>query len=218
MNIVEAIAIAGTLSNPEKMPGKSTSIDARRCITGSKLAKKRGSVCEHCYARTGRYRMPNVRAAMERRLDGIQHPLWVLAMSRLLQRQHWFRWFDSGDLQSVAHLRKIIAVCNATPNVRHWLPTKEHGIVRQFLKHGGVLPENLTVRLSAHMRDEIFASDLPTSMVVDLRPTPEGVWDCPAYAQNSKHTCESARCRACWDRGTTVVAYPLHKHGAVKEG
>ena len=52
------------LSNVSKMPGKSISLDAFECKTGSKLAKIKGSVCFDCYARKGMYRMPNVRNKM----------------------------------------------------------------------------------------------------------------------------------------------------------
>ena len=35
------------------------------------------------------------------------------------------RWFDSGDLQSLSHLMKIIEVCEHTPHIKHWLATRE---------------------------------------------------------------------------------------------
>jgi hypothetical protein len=217
MLISQAQEIAHTLSNTEKMPGKSTSLDARKCITGSKLVDVKGSVCEFCYAREGRYAMPNVQEAMAKRLEGISHPLWVPAMVKLVWRQKWFRWHDSGDLQSLTHLRKIVAVCEATPHVLHWLPTKEHGIVKQFLKKGGILPPNLTIRLSAHMRDEVLESEFPTSMVYDAEDVPEGAWVCPAYSGTGEHTCESAGCRECWNKDCKVIAYPFHTKGKVRK-
>ena len=40
--------MAKILSNTSKMPGKSISLDANICKTGSKLAKVKGSVCHDC--------------------------------------------------------------------------------------------------------------------------------------------------------------------------
>ena len=60
----------------------------------------------------------------------LTHPQWVQAMAVLIKGKKHFRWHDSGDLQSVHHLKKIFEVCNLTPDtMQHWLPTQE----RQFL-------------------------------------------------------------------------------------
>ncbi len=34
--------------------------------------------------------------------------------------------------------------------VKHWLPTKEYGLVNDFLLEGGVIPENLSLRPSGY--------------------------------------------------------------------
>ncbi len=47
----------------------------------------------------------------------------------------FFRWFDSGDLQSVEMVRDIVAVAERTPEIRHWLPTREYATVREYLRH-----------------------------------------------------------------------------------
>jgi hypothetical protein len=36
-----------------------------------------------------------------------------------------FRWHDSGDVQDLKHLAKIFKVARLTPNIKHWLPTRE---------------------------------------------------------------------------------------------
>src|SRR5690242_14227789 len=100
-------AYVGGLSNPSKMPGYGYSIPAKDCITGSKLRKVDGSTCSACYALKGRYVFPNVLAAMERRLASLDKPDWAYVMGELINRkskQPFFRWHDSGDLQSVKHL------------------------------------------------------------------------------------------------------------------
>ncbi len=112
------------------------------------------------------------------------------------------RWHDSGDLQSVEHLEKIIEVCRRTPQIRHWLPTREMSMLRAFK---GEVPENLTIRVSATMIDGVPPSGWPGSTVHRNEP-PSGAYECPAPRQD--HQCGS--CRACWSRDVPLVSYRLH--------
>jgi len=125
----EATKITGGLSAPGKMPEGSYNLPARACITGAKLRQIPGTPCFGCYAFKGRYNFPNVKDALTRRLESIQDPQWVQAMAVLIKGKKFFRWHDSGDIQSVDHLKKIFEVCDLTPDTMHWLPTQE----RQFL-------------------------------------------------------------------------------------
>ena len=145
MNKDELKQITGGLSKPSKMPGFSYNLPATRCITGAKLVKIPGSVCSGCYALKGRYRFPNVKDAMQRRLDSIDHPLWIKAMaaSILETKTGFFRWHDSGDLQSLEHLKKIFEVCNLTPGIQHWLPTREASIINCI--QADEVPKNLII-------------------------------------------------------------------------
>ena len=158
MRIGEAERIAGTLGRPSKMPGYSTSTSAMECKLGSLLRSVRGSVCEGCYAMGANYQYPSVKVAHARRLEGLRHPRWTDAMVTLIgarvdPKDPYFRWHDSGDLQGVLHLERICEVARRTPWVRHWLPTREKAMVKSFLRAGGVIPGNLTIRLSAAMVD-----------------------------------------------------------------
>ena len=121
----EAREITGGLSKPSKMPGPSYNLPAASCQTGAKLAKIPGTICHGCYAMKGRYRFRNVRLALARRLESLDHPQWVQAMTILIKGEKFFRWHDSGDLQSAWHLQQIFEVCNNTPDTAHWLPTRE---------------------------------------------------------------------------------------------
>ena len=109
MNKKEAKEITGGLSAPSKMPGPAYNLPAVACITGAKLVKVPGSVCAGCYALKGRYRFPNVQAALNRRLKSLEHPDWIRAMVVLIDKAPWFRWHDSGDLQGPEHLKKIFS-------------------------------------------------------------------------------------------------------------
>ena len=208
----EATSITGGLSRTSKMPCHSWGIPAADCRLGSILATIEGTVCHDCYAGKGAYTWPRVRRAYERRLAKADHPDWTMAMVALVlwQAQHtgepYFRWFDSGDLQSVDMLQRIATVARATPEVRHWLPTREHAIVRRYLA-AEARPANLTIRLSAHLVDgappRIY--DLPTS-TVHRRGEPIG-YECPAYQQRPA---KCSDCRACWDPTVFNVSYPHH--------
>ena len=194
----EAKKITGGLSAPSKMPGPAYNLPAQACITGSKLVKIPGSVCHGCYALKGRYRFKNVKDALSRRLASIMDPRWIEAMVVLIDKEPFFRWHDSGDLQSVQHLKNIFEVCNRTPGTQHWLPTRE---VKFLPLNFDAIPKNLIIRLSGHKIDRTAASFWPwTSTVVTAGRT------CPAPDQNN----ECKDCRACWSRDTANIAYGKH--------
>jgi len=194
----EARRITGGLSSPSKMPGPAYNLPAVNCLTGSKLVKVPGSVCAGCYALKGRYHFSNVKAALARRLASLGHPDWIAAMTVLIKGEPVFRWHDSGDLQSVEHLKAIFEVCKNTAETRHWLPTRE----RKFLPLStDSIPKNLTIRFSSHMINQPPVKSWPwTSTVSTTTKT------CPAKDQGNE--CKS--CRACWSREVPNVTYPKH--------
>ncbi len=199
----EARKITGGLSAPSKMPGPAYNLPAVACITGAKLVKIPGSVCHGCYALKGRYRFSNVRMALARRLESLKHPRWVDAMVTLIKGEPWFRWHDSGDLQSAWHLKQIFEVCKRTPDTQHWLPTREARILN--LMDPDIIPTNLIIRMSSHMIDQKPVTFWPWTSTVSTQiwPVP---WRCPAQSQGNK----CLTCRACWDRKVSNVTYPKH--------
>ena len=208
MLAVEAREITGTLSNPSKMPSRGTSIPPKYCGVGSRLREIPGSVCEDCYACKGRYLMPNVQDSMDKRYQGLRHPKWVEAMVKLISglREPYFRWFDAGDLQGIWHLANIVEVAVTTPHISYWLPTKQWGYIVQYVRDGGVVPENLTIRLSGYFVDGDAPAHLgfPTSTVHKDGP-PKGL-ECPAIYQDG----ECKDCRACWNADVPNVSYGIH--------
>ena len=127
MKTNQALKLVGGLSRPSKMPGWCYGLPAAECKTGSKLQKVKGSTCSNCYALKGCYVFKVVQAAQYRRLKSIKNPGWVSAMAFLInsKKSKYFRWHDSGDVQDLDHLNKIFKVCELTPGVKHWLPTRE---------------------------------------------------------------------------------------------
>ena len=139
----------GTLSNPSKMPAFAWGISAKKCITGSKLAKIKGTICNKCYALKGHYAFKNVFDAHELRRKAIEKNEWVDYMAELITQKYknldksrlFHRWFDSGDIQSYSHLMKIFEVCELTPHIKYWLATREYKIVDQIKEED--VPKNL---------------------------------------------------------------------------
>jgi hypothetical protein len=213
MTTREAWEIIGGLGKPSKMPGRSYGLPVSACRRGAMLAKDPRTPCGHCYAADGFYHAnaATVGAAQGRRLASLRDERWTDAMVTLLlvQRQPWFRWHDSGDLQGTWHLGKICDVADRTPAVRHWLPTHEPAIVAEFLS-ARALPANLCVRVSA---DRLWSpaaalADLPTSTVHRGHGNARAVAgiECKAYTRDNR----CGKCRACWDRRVANVSYPAH--------
>lgn len=210
----ELEAYVGGLSAPSKMPGYAYSLPARECRTGSKLALVEGSTCSGCYALKGRYRFTNVQRALYRRLESITRPYWPEAMAELIARKTkpavpYFRWHDSGDLQSVDHLARIVRVAELTPTIGHWLPTREYRTVADYLKEGGTFTPNINVRMSAHMVGGVIPTfrGMPVTVSsVSAGDPPAGAHRCPAPHQGNA----CGDCRACWSKDVPLVDYALH--------
>ena len=221
------------LSKPSKMSAATSfSIPAQLCITGGKLAKIEGTVCFDCYALKGAYIWAPVQKALNYRLDKLNAPEFVTEMVAELnkKRAKLHRWFDSGDVHSVAHCLKIIAVCKLTPHKRHWIPTKERGIWEQALKMES-LPDNAVVRYSAHKVDAAPPAKWENSsaVITDISK-PIGKL-CEAFrtkkngAMISLEEYKTAKaekklgkiglgfcgdCTACWSPDVKTVSYPKH--------
>ena len=219
----QATAIAGTLGQPSKMPGAAYGIDAFQCRKGGELVDEPTSTCHGCYARRNFYRYWHAAiSARTKRQAAIRNRNWIEAMIVLILDyveaggEPAFRWHDSGDLHGAWHLAAICAVAEATPRVRHWLPTREYEDVARYLAAGGVIPPNLTVRLSAHYVGAVAEvpatiAHLPTSTTHRLGEVPpvkrKGAIVCHAI-DSPVNMCR--KCRACWDPRVTNVSYRMH--------
>ena len=201
----------GTLSNPSKMPAYAWGISAKQCKVGSKLAKIKGTICNKCYALKGHYTFPVVVDAHKMRLDAVELPEWVDYMAELLtlkyknlaKSRRYHRWFDSGDIQSYAHLMKIFEVCELTPQINYWLATREYGIINQIKEED--VPKNLCLRVSAIKVDSPPPKFWKWTSGVH-KDKPAVGRECPAYKQDG----ECGSCRSCWSRSVKQVSYKEH--------
>jgi Gene product 88 len=207
----DASMLTGGLTQTSKMPCKSYSLPTEACRTGFKMSKIAGSVCSVCYANNGFYLMyqNTIKPAQFARLDSLNDPAWTEAMVALIGSDQYFRWHDSGDLQGLEHFEKIVQVAKLTPKTRHWLPTREYSIIKNFIAKGGKIPENLIVRLSGMYPDkpvQVPASlqgikGITTSNVHTKKPLGLA---CKAPSQAG----ECRDCRACWT--DKPVSYLMH--------
>ena len=207
MRKIIALKLVGGLSDTSKMPGQSYGLPTANCPTGSKLALKKGTICSDCYACKGFYKTyaNTVLPAQQRRLDSLDSPQWVEAMVQCLKRETYFRWFDSGDLQSVQLLENIKEVARRTPKCHHWVSTRERKFVQESLKISP-MPDNLVVRISATY------PDVPVRPIEGVqganvhKDKPPVGFECRAPYQFGR--CDD--CRVCWDKNVPTVSYRFH--------
>jgi len=208
--IREAIEGTGGLSKPSKMPCFSFSIPAKYCATGRVLSKISGSICEICYAKGGFYRMPNVIAAQQKRFEKLMDlknwTQYMIVLINHFEQSGFFRWFDSGDIQGKSHLAAICEICKATPHIKHWLPTKEYEFVRGYIRDGNVIPDNLTIRLSAYIPNTEGPVKLAEILDLSVSTVKDSGYSCPSSNRGNK--CGS--CRDCWYKSITTVSYKKH--------
>jgi len=84
MNIKQLEKKIGRLSNPSKMPAYAWGISASKCITGTKLAKVEGTICNKCYANKNCYVFQVVKNAHKFRIKAIK-----TRMGRLYVRTYY---------------------------------------------------------------------------------------------------------------------------------
>ena len=164
--------------------------------------------CSGCYATTGCYSFKGTKAVRADNKAAWQEASWVDTMVSALSKQRFFRWFDSGDMYSLALAEKMLAVMEATPNTKHWLPTRMY----KFPKFQAVLAKmqalpNVMVRPSSDAVDGTYTKGVHGSTILpDATSVPAGVTLCRAYENNGK----CSGCRACYDKSVPVIGYPAH--------
>ena len=209
-----ALTVVGSLGKPSKMPGYSWGISAKECGSGSKLQSVKGSVCEQCYALRSFYRYPSVAKSHTNRINLFNKSIkedggetWVQAMTVLLRDERYFRFLDSGDLQSVEMLDAFVRVARAVPECSFWIPTREYEIVSKWVEANGSFPANVTVRLSALMINGPAPRGIAKRLgVATSRVVSDGSHNCHAVKNDN----ECGACRKCWTSSVENVSYKKH--------
>lgn len=196
------------LSKASKMPCRSWSLEALSTCPASK--KSNGELvdaCKGCYATTGNYRFPNVKAPRLENQKDWKRAEWVADMVQQLDNDRYFRWFDSGDMYSLRLAVKIYEVMKLTPWVKHWIPTRMHKFskFKTIIEHMKALP-NVSVRLSSDSVTGEYEAHHGSTIIPEGNTIPEGVSACHAYENNGK----CGTCRKCWDKSISVIGYIAH--------
>ena len=204
------------LSKTSKLDGiLSWSLQARDTCPGS-IGDNGALVaaCAGCYATAGNYRYPNVKAPREHNREDWQRDAWVDDMVAALDNVRYFRWFDSGDMYSLGLAEKIYQVMQATPWVKHWLPTR----MGKFTKFQPIIAsmqelDNVVVRFSSDsVLGEYVAGLHGSTIVPSVDSAPSEAFVCGAYEREGK----CGGCRACYDKSVPLIAYVAHGRSMAK--
>lgn len=207
--LIQARGIVKISKGNNKMPESTFNVDAKRCNVGGKLVKKKGTVCSKCYwLRIQNFRK-NVDEASKWNYDQTVYYLntdpdaWVKSVVKQIQGVKYHRWFDGGDLINEKMLAAIIEVAKQTPDTKHWVPTKEVKLVKNYK---GEIPDNITVRVSAPNVDQKPLKGFNTTSTVTSDETKYEGHLCPSSKQGNK----CLDCRACWSKDVKNVTYIFH--------
>lgn len=198
------------LSKTSKLDGiKSWSLEAVETCPGAVMSiGELVDACKGCYARSGNYRYPNVKAPRQFNKEDWKRGNWADDMVRALQKEKYFRWFDSGDLYDIRLARKVLEIIKRTPSTRHWLPTR----MEKFEKFKPVLDEmrkleNASVRFSSDSVTGEYIDGVHGSVIIPAADqAAPSMFVCRAYERAGK--CNG--CRACFDKSIPIIAYPAH--------
>ena len=197
------------ISNTSKLNARSWSLQALDTCPGSWAAPgELVDACKGCYATTGNYNYPNVKAPRLSNREDWQRLDWVADMVAELDQDRYFRWFDSGDVYTLGLAEKILEVMIRTPWCNHWLPTRMHKFTKfhDILARMQALP-NVMVRPSSDAVDGTYTPGVHGSTILPSADVvPAGVTVCNAYQHGGK--CNG--CRACYDKSVAVIGYPAH--------
>jgi len=199
------------LSNTSKMPGKSWSLNAWETCPGARDDNGEPvDACSTCYALTGAYQFPVVIAARDHNLKDWKNHDWVDAMVKLVSKQKWFRWFDSGDIYTPELAKKIYNVMLATPDTNHWLPTRSYKItaIYAWTQLMDCL-DNVAVRYSSDSKHgERLGFGLNSSIIQYKDDFAKGKGVSLCRAGERAGSCGT--CRACWSKRVDTIVYPFH--------
>lgn len=206
------------LSNTSKLGVKSWSLQAiNTCPASIGADGQLVDACKGCYATAGNYRFANVKAPREFNRQAWQEDSFVQDFIKALNKERFFRWFDSGDMYNIKLAEKMLEIMKATPHVKHWLPTRMY----KFEKFHAVIQEmaaldNVVVRLSSDSvmgeRVESTLTDTNSTVIPEDTVTGFTLHDsvdgmvCKAYHQEGK----CLDCTACYDKEVKTIMYVGH--------
>ena len=203
------------VSQTSKMPCPSWSLEAVSTCPGSILSGTKGKLveaCSKCYANKGFYRMKTVKDVRINNKEDWKRSDFEADMIAYLDTQRYFRWFDSGDIYTLALAEKIYNICKKTSWVKHWIPTRSY----KFKKYLPIFNKlkalcNVSVRYSSDSIKGEYTKGLHGSTIIpkdpkDFDPSPEFLRE--AFICGTRYRKGSCGpCRACWNKDIPLIAY-----------
>jgi len=196
----------------------SWSLPAGNSCPGAKGAE----VCEGCYAKKGMYRFPVVKNVREYNKQDYHKDDWVDRMVREVNKFDYFRWFDSGDIETPELARKITKVVVLTKKVKHWIPTRSDklnkiegayreapanslfGLHMQF--NAVVRPSADFIGLNNNERPGVNSFVINNTTADLFEAKKQGIYVCPVGISPNQKSCDT--CTKCYT--DEKVAYVLH--------
>lgn len=178
---------------------------------------------KNCYAQRGQYRFPNVIEAQEARLKNTENPDFTIALTTILNKHKYFRFFDSGDFGNSGIMRSIMKACELAPFTKIHIPTKQYALV-EWYKGIWPIPENVVIRAGMHVIDvDTDEAEQFTARFDNIAIVSKKAWTHP-YVVNGvmAHVCPAARnnpagavrcvidCDWCWHKENETVVFPWH--------
>jgi hypothetical protein len=197
------------LSKTAKLGTFSWSLQAIETCPGSKGAD--GNLvpaCSGCYATTGCYNFPDTKAVRATNKEQWQDESFVSDFTKALNKKSHFRWFDSGDMYALELAEKMYSIMLATPNTKHWLPTRMYKFAKfqDVLNRMMALP-NVMVRNSSDEIDGTYTKGVHGSTILPTKDMADSnTFVCNAPEQGGK----CLDCRACYDKSIQVIGYIAH--------
>ena len=224
--------IGPRLSKAGKMPCRSWSLQAIETCPGAR--KSNGELvdaCKGCYATTGNYRWPNVKAPRIHNKEDWKREDFVSDMILELDNDRYFRLFDSGDFYQPKLVEKWIEICKASSHCKFWIPTRSHKYPKfhKVLEALDSLP-NVKVRYSSDSIVGEYTPGLHGSTIMPDGHKNSNITKCYAYRRDRhgkvwereefyKLSKEEKRvlkfgscgsCRLCWNKDIDVIGYVQH--------
>ena len=189
----------------------------------------KGSISDGCYAMANRFNQPNVISSQTIRLQWLRSHLhnqqedfiistFVESINKHSSKEGYFRWFDSGDFFSLQMIDVCRQICEQLPHIKFWFPTRSWYAPnwKSSLERLSQL-DNVSLRPSALYINQLPPkTNLGTGSTVftdkslkNLKQFKE-ISICPKSINGG--SCESNRCRTCWDQDKEV-AYLWHGFG-----
>ena len=187
------------------MPCPSWSLAAIKTCPGSvKSGGELVDACSKCYATKGFYNMKPAKNLRIHNKQDWKTDGWVSEMVSYLGDYGRFRWFDSGDIYTIVLAKKILKVCELTPWVEHWIPTRSYKF-KKFMPIFNKLRalSNVSIRFSSDSIKGEYTKGLHGSTIIPNEYFKTDAFICRANTRG--HKC--GPCRACWDKNIPVIAY-----------